>query len=90
MPLWNVTKPEIALELFADRGNFKLYMGDTGLLVSQIMKSRDKSDEDLYKSFDYLKKKYQLKMQDSYIIYTKDLRYEDEILYVPIYMTMLI
>jgi len=160
----NVTKPEIALELFADRGNFKLYMGDTGLLVSQIMKSRDKSDEDLYKSlifddlginqgmilenmvaqmlrasgqelyfheyryqaegqekekkyeihfvtvrkkkicpigvkssnykshksFDYLKKKYQLKMQDSYIIYTKDLRYEDEILYVPIYMTMLI
>jgi len=160
----NVTNPEIALELFADRGNFKLYMGDTGLLVSQIMKSRDKSDEDLYKSlifddlginqgmilenmvaqmlrasgqelyfheyryqaegqekekkyeihfvtvrkkkicpigvkssnykshksFDYLKKKYQLKMQDSYIIYTKDLRYEDEILYVPIYMTMLI
>ena len=30
----NVTKPEVALELFADRSNFKLYMGDTGLLVS--------------------------------------------------------
>lgn len=46
----NVTKPEVALELFADRSNFKLYMGDTGLLVTQIMKSRDETDEDLYKA----------------------------------------
>ena len=46
----NVTKPEIALELFADRSNFKLYMGDTGLLVTQIMKNRDSTDEDLYKA----------------------------------------
>ena len=46
----NVTSPEVALELFSDRSNFKLYMGDTGLLVSQIMKYRDKSDEDLYKA----------------------------------------
>ena len=160
----NVTKPEVALELFADRSNFKLYMGDTGLLVTQIMKSRDETDEDMYKaliidnlsinqgmiienvvaqmlrasghefyfheylytpedsvrekkyeidfmtvkkkkicpievkssgymshkSFDYLTKKYQLKMQDRYIIYTKDLKYKDEIMYIPIYMTMLI
>ena len=160
----NVTKPEVALELFADRSNFKLYMGDTGLLVTQIMKSRDETDEDLYKaliidnlsinqgrvienivaqmlkvsghelyfheylytpedsvrekkyeidfmtvkkkkicpievkssgymshkSFDYLTKKYQLKMQDRYIIYTKDLKYKDEIMYIPIYMPMLI
>ena len=160
----NVTKPEVALELFADRSNFKLYMGDTGLLVTQIMKSRDETDEDLYKaliidnlsinqgmiienvvaqmlrasghelyfheylytpedsarekkyeidfmtvkkkkicpievkssgytshkSFDYLTKKYQMKMQDRYIIYTKDLKYKDEIMYIPIYMTMMI
>ena len=160
----NITKPEVALELFADRSNFKLYMGDTGLLVTQIMKSRDETDEDLYKaliidnlsinqgmvienivaqmlkvsghelyfheylytpedsvrekkyeidfmtvkkkkicpievkssgymshkSFDYLTKKYQLKMQDRYIIYTKDLKYKDEIMHIPIYMTMLI
>ena len=160
----NVTKPEVALELFADRSNFKLYMGDTGLLVTQIMKSRDETDEDLYKaliidnlsinqgmiienmvaqmlrasghelyfheylyipedsarekkyeidfmtvkkkkicpievkssgytshkSFDYLTKKYQMKVQDRYIIYTKDLKYKDEIMYIPIYMTMMI
>lgn len=158
----NVTKPEVALELFSDRSNFKLYMGDTGLLVTQIMKHKDTTDEDLYKalivndiginqgmilenvvaqmlrasghnlyfheylyqpedsdkekkyevdflivkkkkicpievkssnyrshkSFDYLIKKYQLKMENRYIIYTKDLRYEDGIFYVPIYMTM--
>ena len=160
----NVTKPEVALELFADRSNFKLYMGDTGLLVTQIMKSREDTEEDLYKalifgnlginqgmimenivaqmlkaaghdlyfheyqylpegasreqkyeidfltvkkkkicpievkssgytshkSFDYLGEKYQMKMQDKYIVYTKDLKYEDEIMYIPLYMTMFI
>ena len=103
----NVTKPEIVLELFADRSNFKLYMGDTGLLVTQIMKNREETDEDLYKALiidklginqgmimenmvaqmlraaghelyfhEYMympeeaakEKKYQLKMEDRYII----------------------
>lgn len=160
----NVTKPEVALELFADRSNFKLYMGDTGLLVTQIMRNREDTEEDLYKalifdnlginqgmimenivaqmlkaaghdlyfheyqylpegaikeqkyeidflavkkkkicpievkssgytshkSFDYLGKKYQMKMQDKYIVYTKDLKYQDEIMYIPLYMTMFI
>ena len=35
----NVTKPEVALELFADRSNFKLYMGDTGLLCASCMEN---------------------------------------------------
>lgn len=157
----DVTKPEVALELFADRSNFKLYMGDTGLLVTQIMKNQEETDENLmkaliiddlginqgmilenmvaqmlkatghelyfheylyqpegqakekkyeidfltvkkkkicpievkssgyksHKSFDYLVKKYQLKMEDRFIIYTKDLKYEDGISYIPIYMT---
>lgn len=160
----NVTSPEITLELYADRGNFKLYMGDTGLLVTQIMKSGDETDENLYKSlifdklginqsmimenmvaqmlrtsgnelyfhefnyqgkeaakeskyeidflvvrkkkivpievkssgyrqhksFDYLLKKYDLKTQDRYILYTKDLLVEDGITYIPIYMAGLI
>lgn len=160
----NVTKPEVALELFSDRSNFKLYMGDTGLLVTQIMSHQDETDENLYKSliiddlginqgmilenmvaqmliasghklyfheymykaenaekekkyeidfmivkkkkicplevkssgykshksFDYLIKKYQLKMEDRYILYTKDLKFEDGIMYIPIYMTMLL
>ena len=160
----NVTKPEISLELFADRSNFKLYLGDTGLLVTQVMMTQTEPDNDLYralilgnlginqgmifenmvaqmlrasghdlyfheylytpeeshtekryeidfltvkkkkicpievkssgyrshKSFDYLIKKYQLKMEDRYIIYTKDLHFEDGITYLPIYMTMFI
>lgn len=160
----NVTKPEIALELYADRSNFKLYMGDTGLLVTQIMKSQDTTEENIYKSliidnlginqgmiienivaqmlkcsghdlyfhefmyqpltstrqkkyeidfitinkkkicpievksssytshksFDYLIEKYKLKMENRYIIYTKDIKYEDGITYIPLYMTGLI
>lgn len=43
-----------------------------------------------HKSFDYLVKKYQMKMEDRYIIYTKDLNYQDGIMYIPAYMTMLI
>ena len=43
-----------------------------------------------HKSFDYLKEKYQMKMEDRYIIYTKDLKYQDGIMYIPIYMTMFV
>lgn len=46
----NVTDPDPALELYADRGNFKLYMGDTGLLISQIMKNSQSAEDNLYKS----------------------------------------
>ena len=157
----NVTEPEVALELFSDRSNFKLFMGDTGLLITQIMKSRDETDENLYKSliiddlginqgmilenmvaqmlkvsghelyfheflyrpkdtekekkyeidfltvrkkkicpievkssgykshksFDYFVEKYQIKMEERYIIYTKDLKFEEGVTYIPIYMT---
>ncbi len=46
----HVTMPEISMEAYADRSNFKLYMGDTGLLVTQIMKSSDETAEDIYKA----------------------------------------
>lgn len=158
----NVTAPEVSLEASADRSNFKLYMGDTGLLVTQIMKSQDATEDNLYKalifgklginqgmiienmvaqmlkangydlffhefmycnneatkekkyeidfllvkkkkicpvevkssgyknhrSFDLFLQKYPIKMEDKVIIYTKDLKYEDGILYLPLYMTM--
>lgn len=160
----NVTKPEISLEAYADRSNFKLYMGDTGLLVTQYMKNSDETGTDIYKalifnnlgidqgmivenmvaqmlratghelyfhefnympedleekkhekkyeidflivrkkklcplevkssnyrvhkSFDYLVKKYNLKSEERYIIYTKDFRQEGGITYIPIYMS---
>ncbi len=158
----NVTEPEVDFEAFADRSNFKLYMGDTGLLVTQMMSNRDDTDEDIYKalifnklslnqgmiaenavaqalvargynlyfheflyktgdndkekkyeidflivkkkkicpievksssykthkSFDNLKKKYQIKMEDSYVIYSKDYKFESGIHYIPLYMTI--
>ena len=158
----NVTAPEVSLEASADRSNFKLYMGDTGLLVTQIMKSQDATEDNLYKalifgklginqgmiienmvaqmlkangydlffhefmycnaeatkekkyeidfllvkkkkvcpvevkssgyknhrSFDLFLQKYPIKVEDKVIIYTKDLKYEDGILYLPLYMTM--
>ena len=34
------------------------------------------------------KKKYQLKVNERYIVYTKDLSKEDNVTYIPIYMTM--
>ena len=43
-----------------------------------------------HKSFDYLLQKYQLKCEHRFIIYTKDLKYQDGIMYIPIYMTMLL
>lgn len=46
----NVTSPEVSLEAYADRSNFKLYMGDTGLLITQIMANSTKTGTDLYKA----------------------------------------
>jgi len=46
----NVTDPQVALELFAYKSNFKLFLNDTGLLVTQSMKNKKKTDDDLYKA----------------------------------------
>lgn len=44
----NITNPEITMDLFAESDNFKLFMGDTGLLVSQILKTSKSIENDLY------------------------------------------
>lgn len=158
----NVTNPEITLDLFAESDNFKLYMGDTGLLISQILKTSSETEGELYKkiilgklgtnlgmifenlvaqmlrargyelffheynycpegnekekkyeidfliikdkhvcpievkssdykkheSFDYFVKKYNLRKHERFIIYTKDLSKDDDITYLPVYMTL--
>lgn len=157
-----VTAPEISMEAYVDRSNFKLYMGDTGLLVTQLMKSEETTGMELYKaliynkiginegmiwenmvaqmlrcnghelyfheftyrpeenksekkyeidflmvrkkkicpvevkssgyrthkSFDYFREKYQKKMEEKYIIYSKDLKVEEGIVYLPFYMAI--
>ena len=158
----NVTDPQITLDLFAESGNFKLFMGDTGLLISQVLRTSNIVQEELYKkiitghlganlgmifenmvaqmlrargyelffheyrytpsgkkteqkyevdflivkdrhlcpievkssdyknheSFDYFVKKYKLKKHERFIIYTKDLAKDDDVTFIPIYMTM--
>jgi len=159
----NVTNPDVLMELYADRSNFKLYMGDTGLLVSQMIREGEETEgiyraliydrlnsnlgmvfenvvaqmlcaagKNLYfheyryipksgdkekkyeidfllvknkkicpvevkssgysshKSFDYFIEKYPIKVQDRYIIYTRDLKHSDGITYIPVYMTGLL
>ena len=155
---YNITVPEIDMELYCEKEKFKMYMGDTGLLISLILNVEKENANTLYKamisgdlsinegiifenmvaqmlrannhqlyfhefntkastkkyeidfllvkgkrfapievkssnykchkSFDYFKEKYKLKLRDKYIIYTKDLNYVDDIMYIPIYMTM--
>lgn len=159
---YNVAKPEVAFEQYVDRTTLKMFMGDTGLLVTYLLQSGKETTDKLYKaliiddldvnqgyifenmvaqmlralnydlyyhefnymaednisqkryevdfmmvkgkrivpievkssgykshkSFDYFIKKYQLKVNERYIIYTKDLSQEDNVIYIPIYMTM--
>ncbi|MEC4183549.1 AAA family ATPase [Adlercreutzia sp. R21] len=47
---YNVTAPDVLLELHADRSNFKMFMGDTGLLVTQVSRSGPATDDSLYKA----------------------------------------
>ena len=159
----NVTMPDILMDLYADRSNFKLYMGDTGLLISQMIREGEETEgiyralifdrlnsnlgmvfenaiaqmfrangRSLYfheyryspkgteiekkyevdfllvknkkvcpvevkssgysshKSFDYFIEKYPIKVQNRYIIYTKDLKFSDGITYIPAYMACLL
>ena len=158
----HVTAPEVSMEAYADRSHFKLYMGDTGLLITQIMKNSEETTDDLYKaiifdklginfgmiienmvaqmlrangydlyfhefmygieemtkekkyeidfllvrkrkicpievksssyrshkSFDMFCQKYPIKVEDKVVVYMKDLKYEDGIMYMPLYMTV--
>lgn len=158
----NVSNPELTLELFAEDEKFKLFLGDTGLLITQILMTKEYTDSDLYRkiitgklgtnfgmvyenmvaqmlrasghilffhqfrftaggnavekrydidflivrnshicpievksssysrhtSFDVFFEKYNVKCPDRYIIYTKDLKKEEGVTYIPIYMTM--
>lgn len=47
---YNVTAPDVLLDLQVDRSNFKMFMGDTGLLVSQVSQNTARTDESLYKA----------------------------------------
>ena len=155
---YNTTSPEVIMELYSEKEKFKMYMGDTGLLISLILNTNKSNANSLYralisgdlsinegiifenmvaqmlrannhklyfhefkcgtstkkyeidfllvkgkriapievkssdyrnhKSFDVFKEKYKLKINDKYIIYTKDLEYTNNIMYIPIYMTM--
>ena len=49
-PCVSVTEPDVALEMAADREYFKLYMGDTGLLVTQALMNGVDSEGRIYKS----------------------------------------
>lgn len=158
----NVTNPEITLDLFSESENFKLFLGDTGLLISLILMNSKTIEDEFYtkiitghlgtnfgmiyenmvaqmlrargyelffheyyytapekkveqkyeidflivrnrnlcpievkssnyknhESFDYFVKKYKLKKHERFIIYTKDLYKEDDITFIPIYMTL--
>ena len=46
------------------------------------------SDYKNHESFDYFVEKYKLKKHERFIIYTKDLFRDDDITFLPVYMTM--
>ena len=49
-PCISVSEPVVALEMAADRSFFKLYMADTGLLVTQMLMCGAETEDSLYKS----------------------------------------
>jgi len=159
-PCFNATDPNVGLALSSDFSTQKLYMADTGLLVTHTFWDNDYSDNELYRailldrlninegmlmenitaqmlrcgghrlffysrsnnidrkdsievdfliakgkklcpvevksgnyrfhsSLDKFKHKFsKLKLGDSYIIYTKDFMIKDDIIHLPVYMTM--
>ena len=159
-PCFNATDPNVGLALSSDYSTQKLYMADTGLLVTHTFWDNDYSDNELYRailldklsinegmlveniasqmlrskghrlffysrsdnlnrknsieidflitqgkkicpvevksgnyrfhsSLDKFRRKFStLKLGESYIIYTKDFMIKDDIIHLPVYMTM--
>lgn len=154
-----VSAPETDLESYAEKEDFKLYMGDTGLLISQMIRYDNEDKNEIYrkilfgksginygmamenavaqalrsnghqlyfhryeysekkyeidfltirkqkicpievkssdyrthKSFDNLRKKYSgIKIQEQFVIYTKDIQRVEDVMYIPVYMAMLL
>lgn len=159
---YDVTYPDALLGLAVDKSNFKMFMGDTGLLVTQVSRNSETTDQSLYKalifdklgtnqgmimenmvaqmlvsnghelyfnefeyrpegsktektyeidfvlvrgkricpievksssyrahkSLDYFFDKYQVKSNERFILYTKDLAREGDVTYLPMYMAL--
>ena len=49
-PCFNVTDPNVGLALSGDHATQKIYMADTGLLVTHTFKDNDYSDNELYRA----------------------------------------
>ena len=47
---YNITSPEVTMELYSDKNKFKIFMGDTGLLVSLILNVEKENANTLYKA----------------------------------------
>jgi len=158
----NVSSPEVALGLYEERENLKMYMGDTGLLITQVMKGNPDVGDALYralisgrlglnegmvvensvaqalarsghglffheyeyqppgtsearlyevdfllvrgkrvcpievkssgykahKSFDYFTDKYDIKVNERFIVYMKNLSRQGNLAFIPLYMAM--
>lgn len=159
---YDVTYPDALLGLAVDKSNFKMFMGDTGLLVTQVSRNSETTDQSLYKalifdklgtnqgmimenmvaqmlvsnghelyfnefeyrpegsktektyeidfvlvrgkricpievksssyrthkSLDYFFEKYQVKSNERFLLYTKDLAREGDVTYLPMYMAL--
>ena len=69
----------------------KLYMADTGLLVTHAFGDRKHTDNALYRahsSLDKFRKKFSRTLGDAIILYTKDVMVKDGVMHLPIYMAM--
>jgi predicted AAA+ superfamily ATPase len=158
-PCFNATEPQVGLSLSSDHSTQKIYMADTGLLVTHAFRDNDFSGNELYRailldklninegmlieniaaqmlrcnghrlyffsrsdtnnrqnmmeidflisgqnkispvevkssaykkhsSLDKFRKKFGSKLGDSYVLYPKDIMIKDDIIHLPLYMTM--
>ena len=73
------------LNLNLDGHMFKIYMLDTGLLITASFASKVGNPNDILERF---MDKYSRHAEIGYVIHTKDLKVEGKFIYIPIYMAM--
>ena len=99
---YNTTEPNIGLRLNRKSSALKCYMGDTGLLISlafdegmimentvaQMLTATGKNYT--FSSLNKFRNKYKEYLSTGYVLYIDDLKVEEDIVFLPIYMTCLL
>lgn len=88
---YHADNPSIGMALHEDPRRYKLFLCDTGLFTTLAFKDRDFTENEIYEKLligklDAFYNKFSERILRKYLIYTKDIRKDKDLICLPFYM----